>query len=291
MSAADDTPPARRVNRGRGHSYEIDGRKVDGVTTVLDDGIPMGRGLVNWIANAAVVYAEDHWDELVAATPSERRRAMEGARFETSKSALAKGTTIHNLAMRLAAGEEVDVPEEISGYIDAYLLFVEEWQPRELLVETPVFNRTHRYAGTPDLIADLADGWRWMLDWKSGGKGIFPEAAVQLAAYRNAEFYVDSLGRERALPDVDLCGCVWLRADGYDLYRVDAGERTFRVFQYAQQLARFGRDPRDLYISEAATPPRPGAGRTASLPHGPANSSRARSAPEARSAQPSSEAA
>lgn len=43
-----------------------------------------------------------------------------------------------------------------------------------------------RYAGTFDLLAMMA-GQDWLLDVKTG-KGVYPEVACQLAAYRAAEF-------------------------------------------------------------------------------------------------------
>jgi hypothetical protein len=246
--------PTRRVNRGKGHSYVLDGEPVQGVTTILGDGIPK-PGLINWAATTTAGYAVDHWDDLAAETPSARLRRLERARFESSGAAAARGTDVHKLAMRLAAGEEVDVPEDLTGYVDAYLQFVADWQPRELVVEAPVFHRAYRYAGTLDLIAELVDGANWLLDWKTGGKGIYVETAVQLAAYRHAEFYLGRGGEEVPLPPVDFCGAVWLRADGYDLHPVDAGEQTFRVFRYAQQVARFSDAPRDAYVHDSLSPP------------------------------------
>ena len=89
--------------------------------------------------------------------------------------------------------------------------------------------------GTLDLVADLADGQRWLLDWKTTASGIWPESALQLAAYRNADFYIDDNGDEQPMPPVDQAGCVWLSADGYDLIPVDAGPDTFRSFRYASR--------------------------------------------------------
>ena len=246
--------PTRRINRGRGHSYLLDGEPIDGVTTILDDGIPK-PALINWAATTTAGYAVDHWDELANETPSARLKKLERARWESSGAAAARGTDIHTLAMRLANGEEVTVPEPLTGHVDAYLQFVDDWQPQEVLVEVPVFNRTLRYAGTLDLVADLRDGARWILDWKTTAKGIFRETAVQLAAYRYAEFYLDADGQEQPMPKVDFAGAVWLRADGYDLHPVDAGDSTFRLFRYAQQVARFSQAPREQYVLEPLAAP------------------------------------
>ena len=247
-------PPTRRVNRGRGHTYILDGEPVDGVTTILDKGVPK-PALVGWAANVTADYATDHWEELAELRPSERNAILRKSRWDEKDKAARRGTEVHDYALRLAAGEEVEPPEELIGHVDAYLHFTIDWQPRELLTEAVVFNRTHRYMGTLDLIAQLADGQVWLLDWKTGGKGIDREAALQLAAYRNAEFVLADDGSEIPMPKVDRAGCVWLRADGYDLIPVETDAAAFRTFLYAQQVARFIDGPAELVIGEALTPP------------------------------------
>lgn len=245
--------PTRRINRGGGHSYEIDGQRVESVTWAKDNGLP-SRGLIKWAAEATAGYAVDHWEELADLTPSKRLAILNKSRFESRDAAKVRGTAVHTIAMKLASGEEVEVPEPLQGHVDAYLAFVEEWKPRELLVETPVFNRTLSYAGTPDLIAELVDGAVWLLDWKTNAGGIYPDAAVQLAAYRFAEFFLDAEGEEQPLPKVDRVGAVWLRADGYDLHPVTADERTFRLWRYAREVARFAENSsRGDYVAEALT--------------------------------------
>ena len=231
------TPPqTRRINRGRGHSYLLDGEQADGVTTILSQGVPK-PALIGWAANTTAGYAIDHWDELADLKASERLRKLEKARFGDNDAALVRGTQVHSIAQQLSSGEEVDVPEHLLGHVDSYLQFVTDWQPEEVIVETIVANRRRRYMGTLDLIADLNDGQRWLLDWKTTASGIWPESALQLAAYRNAEFYIDAQGQEQPMPTVDQAGCVWLRADGYDLVPVDAGQDTFMSFLYCQQVA------------------------------------------------------
>jgi hypothetical protein len=252
-----DPPAARRLNHGRGHSYELDGRRVPGVTSILNNGIPK-PALVDWASRTTAGYAVDHWDELAKLTPSKRLRDLEEARWQSSRAAMARGTDVHKLAMQLAAGAEVDVPEPLAGHVDAYLEFVNAWQPAEKLVEVPVFNRAVRYAGTLDLVADLCDGATWLLDWKTGGTGVFPEVSLQMAAYRYAEFWLDAKGKEQPMPEIDFVGVVWLRADGFDFYPVEAGPAAFRTFQYAAQVAGFveaAKESRELFIGESMPAP------------------------------------
>jgi hypothetical protein len=246
-------PRTRRIDRGRSHTYLLDGERADGVTWILSQGVPK-PALINWAARTTADYAVDHWEELSAQTASERVRTLEKARWADRDGAAVRGTQVHELAQKLASGVELDIPEPLVGHVDAYLQFAEQWQPEELVIESVVGNRRYRYMGTLDLIARLADDRTWLLDWKTAASGIWPESALQLAAYRNAEFYLDGNGQEQPMPTVDACGCVWLRADGYDLIPVDAGPDTFRSFLYAQQIAHFTDNPKEQYVLEAIQP-------------------------------------
>lgn len=235
------------------HRYRLDGADVPSVTTLIDRGFPK-PALIDWAGNATADYVVDHFDELAGMRPSERSAILRRARYLDRDRAAVNGTRVHDLAHRLAAGERVDVPETYTGYVDSYLRFVAEWQPRELLVEAAVFNRAHWYAGRLDLIAQLADERTWLLDFKTG-KGVYPEVALQAAGYRNAECYVDADGAEQPLPAVDAVGVVHLRADGYDLVPLDAGPEAWAAFLYVVEVADFAEQGRERWVDEPLTPP------------------------------------
>lgn len=247
------TAPTRRVDRGRGHSYFLDGDSAVGVTKILDDGVPK-PALVGWAANTTADAAVDHWDELVEMKPSERLAFLKRARWEVKDAAARRGSEVHRYAHLLAAGEEPEIPEELLGHVDAYLRFAEEWRPQELVVEAIVGNRRWGYMGTLDVIAQLADGRVWLLDWKTGGKGVYRESALQLAAYRNAEFLLRD-DAEEPMATIDATGAVWLRADGYDLVPLETGPDVFKTFLYALQVAKFTQAPAEHYIGETLQPP------------------------------------
>lgn len=225
-----------RRNHGSGHSYELDGRWAPGVTTLLSAGFPKGA-LVPWASKACANEVLDFWEELAALSASERFERVRSAPNRDRDAAARRGTEVHALAHRLLEGEEVEVPEPITGHVDQYLRFLEEWDVRELLVEATIARRDPRYAGTLDLVADLADGRRWLLDLKTTRSGVFDENALQLAAYRHADFYVDRDGQERPMLEVDQAGVLWLRADGFDLYPVEAGGPEFLLFQMVARVA------------------------------------------------------
>lgn len=225
-----------RINKGKGHSYLLDGEKVPGVTTIIGDGLPK-PALINWSANTTAEYAVDRWDELAELSVSERLNRLKKCRFEDRDAAARRGTEVHNLAERLGRGERVDVPDELAGHVESCVAFLNDWDPEILIAERPVFSRRHKYGGTLDLIANLADGQRWLLDYKTNRSGPFGEVALQMAAYRAADFYLDDEQNEVDMPDVDQCGVIWLRSDGYDLVPFDAGPRQHRAFLYVAQVA------------------------------------------------------
>lgn len=243
----------KRVARGKGHSYLLDGVQVPGVTTVLSKGFPK-PALTNWAVKTAANLAVDQWDELAELPVTERLERIKKAPWEDRDAAANRGTEVHRIAEKLSIGERVDVPDELAGHVESAVRFLDEWDVRPALLERPVFNRTFSYAGTIDLVADLADGSRRLIDYKTNRSGPFPEVALQLAAYRHAELYLDEEA-EIPMPDVDGCAVCWIRADGYDLLPVEAGEAQLRMFRYVAMIAGFTDQPRDAVIGDALAPP------------------------------------
>ena len=247
MSPAARRRPAaqtRIIKRGRGHSYLLDGEKCRGVTTILGNGLPK-PALIDWAGRTVAetaVQQRDKWDDMAEGAAIEFLKAA--PRSDRDKAAN-RGTQVHTLAEGLTRGAEVEVPEELVGHVDSYIEFLEDWAPADPMIELVVGNRQWKYMGRLDLIATLG-GERWLLDIKTNRSGPFAETALQLAAYRNAEFYLDSAsGEELPMPAVDRCGVVWVRTDGYDLFPYKAGPDEFRSFLYVAEVARFM--DRDLF--------------------------------------------
>jgi len=59
------------------------------------------------------------------------------------------------------------------------------------------------------------------------------------------------------MPEVDQCGVVWIRSDGYDLFPMEVGEDEFNTFLYALFIARWRATqyPDPIVIGEALEPP------------------------------------
>jgi hypothetical protein len=261
----------RRVNHGKGHSYvdDVTGAKVPGVTTIMDGGIPK-KALINWAATATIDYAIDNWDALGEKPLSVRTKELSGARYAAKDTAANRGTQVHKLAERLVTGERVAIPEGLEGYVQSYVRFLDEFDVRPIQVERTVHSERYDYCGTFDLVADLLDPddpepdpdarrrIRWLLDIKTSRSGIFGETALQLAAYRHAQVWIDEDQGGQPYPMdglyIERAGAIHVRTNGYDLISVEAGEAQFRDFLYVQQVARFVANSRDL-VGEPIVPP------------------------------------
>lgn len=228
-----------RRDWGTSHRYKIDGEAVPGVTTVLN---AMAKpALIDWAANTTADYAVDHWDELADMAPSKRLSTLRGARWAENKRATTQGTQVHALGDQLARGQEVVVPDELAGHVEAYVRFLDEWQPHVLWTEGVVANRKARYCGTFDLLADVAGAGRWLFDIKTG-RGIYGEAGLQLAAYAGAEVLVED-EREQPMPHVDQIAAVHVRPDGYSVHTFPPIDYLLNVFLH---LAAIHRDTADI---------------------------------------------
>ncbi|MGH8940072.1 MAG: hypothetical protein ACRDV2_12100, partial [Actinomycetes bacterium] len=241
------TPPVRRVAAGRGHVYrDANGVRVPGVTTILGDGVPK-KALINWSANSTAEYAVDHWDELSELSPSARLKKLQGARYEDRDTAANRGTQVHNLAEQLVAGKKVKVPDDLAGHVESYCQFLDDWDPDPVLIEAVVMSHKHGYAGMLDLVADLPERGRCLIDLKTSRSGIFGETALQMAGYRYADTYVDNKGEEQPMLPVDEVLGLHVRADGYGLLPIVCGPAQLRELLYAREVGHFAEESSKTY--------------------------------------------
>jgi hypothetical protein len=66
---------------------------------------------------------------------------------------------------------------------------------------------------------------------------------------------LDDDGTEATVPPIAYGVAVHLRGDGYEARQVDIGDDTWRVFLYAQQVARWRARPREDSVGEPVTAP------------------------------------
>lgn len=232
------------------HRYWLDGKPIPGVTSLIKGGLP-APALIYWSARCVAEYVADN-DDKVEALRGMGRSSMVAALKEVPwtqrDTAAVRGTDVHTLAEKLVAGEEVDVPEPLAGYVEACVAFLDTWRVEPILTECSVAHREHWWAGRFDLIGRLPDGRVGCFDWKTTASGIYPETAFQLAAYSHAEFYVtdDDPDTEIPLPSVDFCAAVHLRQDGYDVIPVVATDEVYKQFRHIAHVSRIAKDMKSL---------------------------------------------
>lgn len=247
----------KRRQYGRNHSYYLDGQKLAGVTTILGDGVAK-PALVSWGINTTAGYAADHWDELAELPVSKRIETLKKAPYADRDAAAKRGTEVHRLAELLGHGKEVTVPDELAGHVESYVRFLDEFDPQPVLLETACVSLSKwPYAGTFDGILDIEGRGRLLVDIKTARSGVFPDNALQLAAYRYATHFAapDDNWELHPMPEVDGCAVIHVRADGYDLVPVEAGDAVFRTFRYAQQMHAWANELSKTVVGDAIAPP------------------------------------
>ena len=152
---------------------------------------------------------------------------------------------------------------ELAPYIEQFLAFEDQWQPAFTASEMVVANPEHGYAGTLDYTIDahglIGDALRaagydvpddvdLMGDTKTGGEwdrvtsaghvhGVYPEAGLQMSAYRKAKVcWIRDGSRVPMPPTAEIGVVLHLRPEGYRLYPVRCGELEYRYFRHAQMV-------------------------------------------------------
>lgn len=155
------------------------------------------------------------------------------------------GTAVHAEVEAYVLGKpRPEPPLMVARYIAQFRAFLEVIQPRIVLAEANVYNRTEAYAGRLDLLAYIGEGLPgleagaeplYVLDVKTG-KGIYPETAYQLSAYARAEFVGMPDGTEVTMPRVDGAAALHLSEDDWELVPVRIDEDVFRDFRFIREV-------------------------------------------------------
>lgn len=236
MSATATKARLKRRNYGRGHGYLLDGQKIVGVTTAID--VLDKPALRQWYAKTAAERAVNEWDRIAEMPVAERLAYIQYGPRDRVQAAALRGTEIHDLGHKLAEGEEVDVPVEHRGPVEAYARFLDRWDVEPIAAETPLAHTQHRYGGTADLWATVGKlgGMPVLMDVKTGS-GVYNEVGLQLAAYRYSDL-IQIEGAERSTPEVEGVFVAHVLPDDVRMVPVIADEQVFRQFLYVLHIHR-----------------------------------------------------
>lgn len=199
---------ARRLSVGGLRLYEVGGALYPSVTTIL--GVVSKPGLVAWARRTALEAVREFVAQGLSIEVALQRAAQEPERQR--EAAAQRGTDIHAAIAAALSGESY--PPEAGPWVEGALTFLAEAGLEPVAHEAVLVSRAHGFAGTCDVAMAGRDGQPALVDWKTGG--IWPEAALQLAAYAIA--LEEMTGQEVAAAYV-----VGLREEGYEARRVALG--------------------------------------------------------------------
>lgn len=218
---------AAKFPRRRDGFYHLAGEKYVSVTEVLS--ALSKPALINWAAKTAAA--------LVLNDPEQFDTAEKAAAgiYQARDKAADRGTAVHSLVEAVLLGGEIDeegMAPAILGRLNAFRAFARDVKPRVIETEANVYSQRFRYAGTTDLICDIG-GQTLLVDFKTGLR-VYSEAALQLAAYRHADFILtkDPEPLRLPMPAIDATAVCLLADDGtYTFQRVEAPLEVFLALQ------------------------------------------------------------
>ncbi|MFH9823068.1 hypothetical protein [Streptomyces bobili] len=268
--------------------YRVKGTnlKLRRVTTILEQGCSKGDALTFWAGNITAETAMNNLPYLVSSSlrPEQRTEAydwLRRAHIRKKDERADIGTAVHRLIESKVLGtpmpEELLADEELAPYVSHFLRFVEEWQVEFEASEMVVGNEDEGYAGTLDYLlrsrliaAALAEHLKAEVpkdsvfcgDTKTGGeldvKGVYPEASLQMAAYRKARVAWLRDGTKVPMPATFWAGVVLhLRPEGYRLIPAVADDQVFQAFLTVKGNAEWTSGLSKTVIRPALTLPTP----------------------------------
>lgn len=253
----------RAFRSGRSYIWPPNGAKDEvkfyvSVTNALNS-LPK-EALPRWAAKSVAEHAVEHFQTLESmigeGDDAGAVQWLKGAPWNQRDKAADVGSAVHLVCELDVAGrhDEADaVVAELDKGGQAKALqarhFFREVPIKWEWTEAVVYNDTYVYAGTLDFIGLMADeallkvwpGWgegplRLIFDVKTG-KGVYDETALQLSAYRYAEYIVElaSATREK-MPETHGGAVIHVTEDGWELIPCDTSRDAFRKFCRALAL-------------------------------------------------------
>lgn len=205
-------PKISTIRRGGSRLYvhPETAEKVPGVTSVLNM-LPK-EFLKFWAAKVVAETAVESMGAVVDIAMRDPQGAVDYLKRSPMRNtgrAANRGTDVHDHFERRARGEKIGrIHPDIKPFDAIYSAFEEQYQPEYLFLEETVWSDTHGYAGSFDWIAHVSDpdtGNRVLAigDWKTTRSGVHEEVALQLSAYRYADYIIRADGGRVPIPQIE----------------------------------------------------------------------------------------
>lgn len=251
------TPKINTIKRGGARLYvhPDDGAKVPGVTSVL--GMLPKEFLKFWAAKVVAETAVENLGSVVGLAMSDPQGAVDylkRAPQRNTGAAADNGTAVHDMYERLAKGEDAGrVLPEMKPYLAIFRDFERKFSPEFLHIEDTVWSETHGYAGSFDWIARVTDpSTKETLtaigDWKTTRSGVHEEVALQLSAYKNADYIVRPDGGRVPIPKIDVGLVVHARPEGGQVVPARVDDDVFEVFKTLLGVYHYEKDTKKTVL-------------------------------------------
>lgn len=120
---------------------------------------------------------------------------LDGIKEDVLQKAAERGTKVHEVCARIAAGEFVmSIDDDIRGYVDSFRQWFDSQVSDVLMSEERLNDEALGYTGQIDLVVMLKEGIVTLVDLKTPVTS-YPTWKMQIAAYRNL------LQKEGILPE------------------------------------------------------------------------------------------
>jgi len=230
---------ASTEGQGRKYVWPPTGEVFPSVTTILS-AINKPQ-LIDWAAKQAAIYAVKEQPRLSKMEASLAVNEIATTHKRITELSSEIGTHVHE-CIESQINEDMEEhnpwPEQMRHF-DAWK---QVYQPEFLLTEATVYNRSVCYAGTLDIVANI-NGVTTLIDIKTG-KSIWPEVALQCAAYANGEFIgrhdtVNDKWCEMKPPVIEAAAVLHLRMTGWRFVEVDISPEVFQSFRHVNEVFRW----------------------------------------------------
>ncbi len=234
-----------RVTTSGGRYYQYGDKKYPSVTTILSRGVAK-PGLIKWSAKTVAEAAYDRFPEWIERERDDAIQFLTDIPNARKNKAANLGSYLHAAVERISLGQPIHKPaDEIQrGYLEGFVQFVKDVNPTYLYTEFEVYSNQYGYAGTGDAIIRIGNT-NWLIDTKTGNK-VYPEVALQLAAYRHSDFILvprpdpkdgrKKIYKEVKMPKIKKTGVVHLFPGGYQFVEVRSDEEILDVFLAAKAM-------------------------------------------------------
>jgi hypothetical protein len=227
------TSPFQAITTESGRYYPRLGKQYISVTTALN-GLPKDA-LPQWAANVAADKALELHDcgALDFKNEGYRRAVRNDIRYahkEEKEAAARLGDAVHQCCEDIVKHGDCDAPtdKKVANRVKQFWKWTQAHTIEPLYVEATVYNDTHLYAGSCDLMASV-DGIPTIIDYKTS-KGVYGSVALQLSAYMNGEYILTDEGLVVALPKFERAAVLHIRDRGYKFIECDSSAKTFNHF-------------------------------------------------------------